>query len=52
MLIEAFPGDLVVRSQHFHCCGLGSIPGLGTEIPHQSAAHNSQKKKKKKKGVD
>ena len=29
-----FPGDLVVRIHHFHLCGLGSIPELGTEIPH------------------
>ena len=28
-----FPGGLVVRTLHFHPCGLGSIPGLGTEIP-------------------
>ena len=23
----------MVRVWHFHCCGLGSIPGQGTEIP-------------------
>ena len=28
-----FPGGLVVRVWHFHCLGLGSIPGRGTEIP-------------------
>ena len=28
-----FPGDLEVRTLSFHCCGLGSIPGWGTEIP-------------------
>ena len=34
-----FPGGgLVGRTQSFHCCGLGLIPGLGTEIPHQSTA--------------
>ena len=27
-----FPGGLVVRSLGFHYCGLGSIPGQGTEI--------------------
>ena len=27
-----FPGGLVVRILSFHCCGLGSIPGRGTEI--------------------
>ena len=35
--IWEFPGGLMVRIQHFHCCGPGSIPGLGTEIPHQAA---------------
>ena len=40
-----FPDDdLVIRTQHFHCCGLGSIPGLGTEIPHQAAGHPGQNK--------
>ena len=28
-----FPGGPVVRTQCFHCCGLGSIPGRGTKIP-------------------
>ena len=32
-----FPGGLVVRTWCFYHCGLGSIPGLGTEIPHQAA---------------
>ena len=31
-------GGLVVRIQHFYCCILGSIPGLGTESPHQPIA--------------
>ena len=35
-----FPGGLVVRTQHFQCCGLGSTPGGGTEIPQ--AAQCSQ----------
>ena len=39
-----FAGGLVVMIQHFHCCSLGSIPGLGTESPHQAAARRSQKK--------
>ena len=43
-----FPDDdLVIRTQHFHCCGLGSIPGLGTEFLHQAIACCSQEKKKK-----
>lgn len=33
------PGDLVVRTWCFHCCRLGSVPGRGTEIPHQAAAY-------------
>ena len=27
------PSGSVVRTQHFHCPGLGSIPGGGTKIP-------------------
>ena len=42
---QEFPGGPVVRTQHFHCPGLGSIPGWGTKIPQ--AAWQSQKKKKK-----
>ena len=30
---KEFPGGLVVRILAFHCCGWGSIPGRGTEIP-------------------
>ena len=29
---QGVPGGLVVRSLGFHYCGLGSIPGQGTEI--------------------
>ena len=43
-----FPGVLMVRTWHFHCCGLGSIPGLGTEIPLQAVARRSQKETKQK----
>lgn len=32
-------GCCSVRIQHFHGCGQGSIPSLGTEIPHQATAH-------------
>ena len=38
-------GGPVVRTQHFHCQGLGSIPGQGTKIPQASQC--GQKKKKK-----
>ena len=41
-----FPGGLVVRIQCFHHSGPGSIPGLGTEIPHQDATHCRQTNKK------
>ena len=33
----------MVRTQHFHGCSPGSIPGLGTETPHQPVAHSGQK---------
>ena len=32
----AFSSHLVVRIWGFHCCGPGSIPGLGTEMPYQA----------------
>lgn len=38
-----FPGDRMVRTWCFHYCGLSSIPGLGTEIPHQAIADNKKK---------
>ena len=45
VILWEFPGGPVVRTQHFHCCGQGSIPGLGAKIPHQAAVCRSQKKK-------
>lgn len=36
----------MVRIWSFYCCSLGSVPSLGTEIPHQAAAHHSQKEEK------
>ena len=41
-LFREFSGSLVVRTQCFHCCGLGSMPGWGTKIPQ--AARRGQKK--------
>ena len=41
--MREFPGGLVVRTQHFHHCGLGTIPSLRTEVPHQAAAHYGPK---------
>ena len=32
-----FPGGLGVRIQCLHHCGLGLIPALGTEIPHDKS---------------
>ena len=29
---EEFPGEPVVRTWHFDCCDLGSVPGRGTKI--------------------
>lgn len=45
--LEEFPSDLLISTQHFHCCSPGLIPGLGTEILHQVAAFSGQKKKTK-----
>ena len=39
-----FPGGPVVRSQHFHCWGPGSIPGRGTKIPTSPVAWPKKKK--------
>ena len=39
------PGGLAVRTWCFHCCSPGVIPGLGTEIPHEAAAHPGQREK-------
>ena len=38
-------GGLVVSTRCFHCCCLGSVPGLGTEISHQ-ATHCTLRQKK------
>ena len=38
-----FPGSPVVRTWHFHCQGLGSIPNQGTKT--LQAAQLGQKKK-------
>ena len=45
-------GCCVVRIQHFHGCGQGSIPSQGTEIPHQATAHWGRKKKKRQRQSD
>ena len=43
---QEFLGGLVVRMQRSHHCDPGSIPDLGTEIPHQATAHHDQKTNK------
>ena len=30
-MLWEFPGSSVVKTWHFHCCVLGSIPGRGTD---------------------
>lgn len=39
----------MLSTRHFYCCGLGSIPFLGIEIPLQATACCGQEKKKEKK---
>ena len=40
------PGGLVVKTQHCHLCCRASIPGLGTDIPHQVVVQCGQERKK------
>lgn len=47
ILMQEFSVDLVVRIQHFHYCGPGSAPSLGTEILLQAAVHSPAAKKKR-----
>jgi len=42
-----FPGSIVVRTQHFHYQGLGSVPGQGTKI--LQAMPRSKKLKRRQK---
>ena len=42
-----FPGGRVVRTWCFHHCGLGSVPGLGSEMPHPADAHGGPPPQKK-----
>ena len=42
-----FPGDLVVTTWHFHCSGLGSVPGWGTEIA-QATPHCQKEKERER----
>ena len=44
VLLREFPGGLVVRIPGFHCRGLGSIPGRGTESPSCKPRRAAEKK--------
>ena len=44
-LFREFPGGPVVRNRHFHCQGLGLIPGWGTEILQATPCGQIKKKK-------
>ena len=46
-----FPGGLLVSISGFHCHGLGSIPGRGTEIPQAEWLGKKKRVRKKKKGI-
>ena len=46
-LVRPFPGGQVVKIWCFHHYGLGSVPGLGTEITTSSCCTWQPKKKKK-----
>ena len=41
------PGGLGIRIWCFHHCSPGSIPGLGTELPHQAMALQPERNNKK-----
>ena len=46
--VREFAGGLMIRILGFHCCGLGSVPGQGTEI--LQAPQRGQKTKTENKG--
>ena len=50
-VIWNFPGGPVIKTPHFQCRGMGSIPGWGTKIPRASAARPKKKKKKLSSGL-
>ena len=41
VIMREFPGGLVVRTQHFHCRGLSSIPSWGTKIMYSGHVLNT-----------
>ena len=45
--VSELPSGPVIRSQCFHSCGPGSIPGWGTTIPQASWCGKKKKKRKK-----
>ena len=40
---------IVAGTQPFHRCGLGSIPGLGTELLHAATAHLGREREREEK---
>ena len=36
-----------LRIQHCHCCGMGSVPGLGTSVGHGCSKKKKERKRKK-----
>ena len=47
MEVQDFPGGPVVKTQHFHCRGVGFDPLLGelrSHMPHSTASHHPVKK--------
>ena len=41
--LREFPEGTVVRTQYFHCWGLGLIPGKGTKILQRKAQSKKRK---------
>ena len=47
LTVWQFPDGSVVKTQRFHCCGQGLIPGWGT-MPGDEAKKNLKIKKRRK----
>ena len=45
------PGSPMVRTQCFHCCGPGSIPGQGTRMLHSAVKKERERRQKYKIGA-
>ena len=42
------PGSPMVRTQCFHCCGPGSIPGQGTKLLHGVVKKERERERRQK----